>query len=361
VSERKHIITTMPIKPYENNKYGIFITPLVNEIISEFLNIKSILAVNLLHSFDNNKKNYLNLFLNDAKLYGCSINNVLIDIDNKLSIENLLQSLYIDKKIISGLKEVVRCSCGAVYELSSNYDEIINYKLIYEESGLKKCKLCNTVINKKVDEVLYIKYLDLSNKYNYKLYPEYLRKDIEIINEKFKGRYQLVSKDRYTGVCLKINKKVYNIDVDFCLDMTYFSYYKEETIIITATYKQLVHYYKILQIADLVKNKNIFICSYPYLNTNYNIEQMVITLNNSFKKKLFLLFNLKFNQKDCELNKGIYKYLLKINDSKAEDMYNHIITKFVVKEKNNIDNSISNFYNSRIDLQKVVNELNNKF
>ena len=88
---------------------------------------------------------------------------------------------------------------------------------------------------------------------------------------------------------------------------------------------------------------------------------MVITLNNSFKKKLFLLFNLKFNQKDCELNKGIYKYLLKINDLKAEDMYNHIITKFVVKEKNNIDNSISNFYNSRIDLQKVVNELNNKF
>ena len=107
------MISTMPIKPYNKINPGLMIAPVICDVIGDILKCKKVLALNLLHSYDD-KSVDLDKYLSKIVEFDINYNELIKDInytDIYLSkIEQLIYMGFIEIK--KGI--VLRCDCGKV-------------------------------------------------------------------------------------------------------------------------------------------------------------------------------------------------------------------------------------------------------
>ena len=177
------MISTMPIKPYEEVNIGLMIGPTLSDIVGSILNCKKVLSFNLLHSFDN-KKNYLSNYINIIKSFGIEYNQIIKDVDWTEQYLYKIEELYKKGVILINEGNILRCDCGRV-EMSK--DSLKNHQdgnLYYWAHDKVICKLCGKECKSYSQKNLY---LEVRQEYckDISIIPLFSKYEVQDLTKKF--------------------------------------------------------------------------------------------------------------------------------------------------------------------------------
>ena len=350
--DNKTIIATLPIKPQKKTNAGMLIAPIIMDFIGQVLDCEKNLGVNILHSYDN-KNLYLDGYLN-------CIDKVLINYDSLFIDETHTEELMdtIKKLVISGIietkvKEKHVCSCGKIDMIKD--DSLYNPKLFTIQNDDVICNCCKT--KAKIVKMDCLVYNIKGTQNNFPIVPSYLAKEIYEFNNKFSNTEFLVNKERETGYYIDYCNKRYNIDIDF-IWMNYFNLFPQRNQIFIASNHQLFQMYLMYDIIKTTSDKNAMFIANPYLNMDiHEVVDFMDKRELEEFKKLLLMYNLKWKNKDCNWDNGIYEFLTNISEMKLKNLYNTMI----ISSREQLQDNDFKFLHENINniLQKETNMQNN--
>ncbi|MDH2925325.1 hypothetical protein A4A71_08345 [Nicoletella semolina] len=355
------VISNMPIKAYSHNKYGMFITPLLNKIISDVINFNNVFAINNLNSYNKKSDENISNLLNEYQDYGGAYTTFYLDSSKKGKVCNLIYSLLQSDYITVSERNVIICSCGKVEELEENLLKVRNLKISDFKDKKQICSLCGSKLIRVTKSVLLFKYKDI-DLLKYNIYPKYFNKALSDINKNYKDNDRLVSKLRATSIEITVNNVKYNIDIDFYLQLLPFTF-KKEFLIVSSTHKQVIENYLLLNFCEIFHDTRISVIAYPYgceMKNNESISIMVRKLGSNYKKLLSLIFSAKINQKEFYYDLGIFKYLSKMSDSDAKDLYNFIVSDYFSYLGDNVHLIINEITERSFNLNKIIKKYKDK-
>ena len=327
----KNIILTLPMMPTTGEKYGKYIIPNMGDVISKVLDLDYYQCVNILDSFNNREEkldNYLKLLKNNY------INYDYLWFDNK-NLDNLL--INIDRLVEKGyIKEIdtkiCKCDCGIVELEKSKLDSFNpnSRKFIIKDDQII-CKYCNSVCKEYTERVLAF-VPDNINLDNKNVFPKYLQKGINTFQKTIIESYTTISRMRDTGIKYCYNNSIYNIDIDF-LWATYLNTFNaEEKILISGN--RLIYQMVLCQIIEKCLNENnkTILLAAPQITNISDIQSNPYFKDNELLRKLFIIFNSKWNTNDSNFNEGILTYLYNLDEDSLKKLYD-IVTMKVVNDK----------------------------
>lgn len=350
------IVMTMPIKPQKKTNIGMYIAPTLMNVLSDILLCDSVMAVNLLSSYED-KESELSIFLKDLHRQGIKYSQLFIDIEHVNEILAIIEKLIYDGYIKKTLKEVYRCDCGKVDILKQGMNAHIN-KLYYDKNNSYYCSSCNTECKSYIEEVLV---LELSTTVDDTLLivPTFLKKDATHLSKTFKGSELLVSKQRDTGYQITLDNKTFNIDVDF-IWTNYFRLFNREKTIMLASNHQTYQMYLLNYLNNIIGGKEICFVANPYMDQSSELDPLIEyekTMGEIYKK-LFILYNLKWKRKNCEWSKSVINYLDKTSTTRRNNLYKVILesAKKFDESKMSTDEYLEAILNQGINMQRNIPE-----
>lgn len=344
------LITTFPMKPLSNIKVGTFTAPLYVDFLSQKLNCKSILSLNLLNSYkktNDNSNDYLKILNN----VGINFDEVFIDYYNKEKLLNNIDLLFDKGLIVERDEEFLICDCNKIDIKYSTINDYTNYDLIESKNGEYYCKDCGSKCKIIKEKRLF---LILDEKYLRKVQsiPKIYDDNLEQIKELFKNKEFLISKNRNTG----IKYKNYNIDIDFVWN-NYINLFNEKNIVIVTSNKHLMKVF-ITNYLATVFNKNIIYILHPYIEKKEPIIwENTLYQYDEYYKKLFLLYSPKWNSKDCYYDIGLFKSLAKLRIGGRNNLYKYLSTN---EKYDDLYLYLNKFITTTINFQKNLSEIKQK-
>lgn len=347
------IICTLPIKPQECTNAGMLISPIIMDFMGTVLDCEKNLGINLLHSYEDKSRYIINYY--EAIEKTCiNFDSIFID---KNHCDKLLEyiKILVDEGFVEKRKvEKYVCKCGMI-DMIKNSDTVSPKLYLINNDDI----ICNNCLHKAeviMSNVLVYKINDSINKVN--VIPNYLKTEFEQFNKKFKNTDYLITKQRDTGYSLIIDNEKYNIDIDF-LWMNYFNLFKEPNQIYIASNHQLFQMYLMNNLIQNTTNKNVTFIANPYLKMD--VKEVINLMDKKELeefKKLLILYNLKWKNKDCAWDKGIYEFLINSSDKKLINLYQAMILSSKENfDKFNINDIISEALLYESNMQKNLTRM----
>lgn len=347
-------ILTLPMMPVDGNNYGKFVTPIICETLSNIFECNYYHCVNILDSFNDR-----NLKI-DSYVKSLDENNIHYDklwYDNE-NISKFLANIdiLIKKGYICEMNSIIyRCDCGIV-EIEKNKINSCNpnnLKFTYNNDKLV-CKHCGTFCKEYNEKILVFVPKNITLK-DIKILPCYLNKDIKTYENTVLNSYTTISRNRNTGVSLIYNGTKYNIDIDF-LWGTYLNTFKEtEKIVVTGN--RMIYQLFLVSVLEkcLDPNNNTILIGTPYITNIKDILKNPDFINNEELRKLFILFNTKWQKKEILYDTTILKYLNKISNEKREQLYD--IINMPIKQEIDFYSDVDKVLKNQLNMQESVKKL----
>ena len=351
------VIMTLPIKPQEKTNVGILVAPTIVDSLGEIMNIDRILNINLLNTYSDREK-YFYTYLNDINDSRIKYDELITD-KEKLNDILIIINKMIEEKIIELSQEIiVRCECGKVEIYKEGIRDFSDGTLYKSINDNIYCSNCNSFCKEYLEDVLYIpiekEYLN-----EISISPSYLKKEVaEFANNLIDSKF-IVSKQRDTGCYIYVDGKKFNLDIDF-IWMNLYKLFNYEEKILVACNKQFSKMFFIDYINKISKKDNLTFVGHPYIS---NVEGLDVNFEyyksqNEYYKKMFILYNLGWNNKTCKWSKSKIDYLSNISDTRRKNLYDALLMSS--KEINNIylptDENISNILQKGINFQQNISK-----
>lgn len=345
------MITTMPIKPYDNINIGLMIAPTLCDVLGSILKCKKVLSFNLLHSFED-KRVSLQSYIDNIESFEIKYNQIIKDIDNVEEYLKKIEDLYAKGFIKVKKSNILKCDCGRVEMLKSSINSNRNGDLYYFKNEKIICKFCNKECKEYIQDNLV---LEIKKEFceNISITPSFLNKEIIDLSNKFVDKDILISKNRQNNYYLQINGQNYNVDIDI-LWMMFNQIENSKNQILIASNHQLYEMFISNYLNNLLNNKNVHYIATPYFtnNENINFKEKIFSKNDALYKKMCILYNMKWKYKTLNWNNGILELLNKLNDIELSELYNIIMN--LSYDKNDNVNSIINNILFDINLNKNI-------
>ncbi len=315
------IISTLPIKPQDKTNVGMLIGPTMSNVLGDIFKMPNIIGINVLNSYKD-KSAQTNIFIQDLIANGIHYDKIVIDKDYA---QQML--MKIEKMINTGLirvatKRKLMCDCGKVDILESTING--NAKLYHREGENIVCNSCHSLCHSYNEQVLCLNLADNIDD-SVEVSPVFLKKEMQSFSKNFKGSDILISKKRDTGYSVNVEGNTYNIDIDFIWS-NYFDIFESQNQILIASNHQLLIMYLMNYLSRLTSKKSITFLATPYILSKQSVDFSSYFLKDiETYKKLFILYNLKWKQKDCFLSESLITYLNSISKTKLDNLYNAVL------------------------------------
>lgn len=347
-------ILTLPMMPVDGNNYGKFVTPIICETLSNIFDCDYYHCINILDSF-NDRSIMLDGYISSLNDNNIHYDKLWYDIKN---VQNLLRN--IDALIKNGYifelnSSIYRCDCGIV-EIEKNKINTCNpnnLKFNYDGDRLV-CKHCGSICKEYQEKILAFipKSITLQD---INIFPSYLSKDIKTYQQTVLNSYTTVSRKRDTGISIVYNGNKYNIDIDF-LWATYLNTFKEQEKIVVSGNRMI---YQLFLVSVLEKclspENNTILVGTPYITNIQDILKNSKFINNEKLRKLFVIFNTKWQKKEILYDETILTYLNKLSDDKINRLYD--IINMPIIENNSIYSDIEEVLKHQFNMQESVKKL----
>ena len=345
-------IITLPLSPIKAHELGRMTTPIVGNTLAEMLNANFYLSVNVLDSF---KDRTIDLERYKAVIKNMDLNQATywIDKEHQEELISLLNTLIEKGLIYEVATDIFRCPCGVVEieekNLGSTNPNKGYFKVINEEIY---CTKCGEKCQKIRENVLVFDPRNLNIKPTI-FKPDFLNKDIKTFDKNIKESYQVISRNRETGINIIYNEKKYNIDIDFLWSL-YLNLFKEdEKIVMCGNHEIYQLYYACLLEKCFNPNANTIALATPYLTGLNKVSSEVNNLDQELVNKLGILFNLKWQRKEKEYDKTIFAYVEKLSLAKKIKLYQILTSKITnVSFEEDLNLALRKF-----NMQNIVNEM----
>lgn len=348
------VISTMPIKPYNNINIGLMIAPTLCEMLGEILECKKIIIFNLLHSYEDSSSN-LHKYINRINEFNISYDKIIKDIDFVEEYMNKIQELYDLGFIKIKKKPILRCECGKVEIVENGIRPNGHGDLYYNNNNKIYCNFCNKECRKYEEYNLFLE-IKQEKINKIKITPSFLEKEIIDLANKFIGTDILISKTRNTNYSLVLENKKFNIDIDF-LWMMFNQIEATKNQILIASNHQLYEIFISNYINNLFNIKNVSYIATPYLTNEEKIDfnSKIFGNDSDIYKKLAILYNLKWKYKTSNWNNGILHLLNKLTREELYELHDYLINiKNIEKIDINLDDLFFNKINLNKNLRKVI-------
>ncbi|MBE6140975.1 MAG: hypothetical protein E7172_05565 [Firmicutes bacterium] len=347
-------ILTLPMMPVDGNNYGKFVTPIICETLSNIFECNYYHCVNILDSFNDR-----NLKI-DSYVKSLDENNIHYDklwYDNE-NISKFLANIdiLIKKGYISEMNSIIyRCDCGIV-EIEKNKINSCNpnnLKFTYNNDKLV-CKHCGTVCKEYNEKILVFVPKNITLK-DIKILPGYLNKDIKTYENTVLKSYTTISRNRNTGFSVVYNGRKYNIDIDFLWETYLNTFSEKEKIVVSGN--RMVYQLFLVSVLEkcLVPNNNTILIGTPYITNIKDILKNPNFINDEELRKLFIIFNTKWQKKEILYDETILKYLNKISNEKRKQLYD--IINMPIKQKFDFYSDLEKTLKNHLNMQESVKRL----
>ena len=226
-------------------------------------------------------------------------------------------------------------------------------KFYYDKDKLV-CKQCGSICKECQEKVLVfapngIQLQDIS------ILPGYLNKDIKTYEQTVLNSYTTISRKRNTGVTMVYNGTRYNIDIDFLWE-TYLNTF-EETEKIVVSGNRMVYQLFLVSVLEkcLSPENNTILIGTPYITNISSILQNPNFIDNEKLRKLFILFNTKWQKKEILYDETILTYLTKMSDDKRKQLYD--IINMPITENVNFYKDTEKTLKKQLNMQESVKRL----
>lgn len=316
------VISTLPIKPQKVTNVGMLIGPTISNVLKDAYQCRNFIGINTLNTYEK-KDDQVDILKKDLDNNYINYDKIVIDKDNDVVLLNKISELVQKGLIKPKLKKKLICDCGRVDILEDSINN--NAKLYHYDKDKIVCNSCNSVCKVFYEKVLCLELLNTIDD-DVEICPTFLKKEMKGFSKTFKGSDLLISKKRDTGYKINVNNEGYNIDIDFIWS-NFFNLFDEDNEVLIASNHQLLIMYLMNYLAKLTSDKRICFLATPYIRTkkandfdNYFLKDVDVY------KKLFILYNLKWKQKDCLLSESIIKFLDNTSETKLNNLYKTILT-----------------------------------
>lgn len=367
------LATTFPIwARWEIPKLWLLVSWLIADVLSKkFSNVKSIITLNEIDSYQDRTKFVDPLISAYKKIWVDS--DFRIDKENIKDLEKNILLLYNAWFIKESEEDVLMCSneCLKV-EILKNHELLPEWDVYKKNKEWKYiCKCCWEEVESHKRSILTMNFeKDLIIP---KVHNANMEKDIQELFKRHIWMKMMISRQRETWISVNINRKTYNIDVDF-LRMTFLKKLSndyEKTILIGGNHirRHLVTITLINQMlskATNTKSVDIELFLHSYISQNNEINDLVnktYLLEDSNILRLLILSSLSQN-KDSKWNISLYKFFKKkqnIINPKSREVDHEAMKKLDTSQnianlfnKNIIENSFREW--SISDLRGFIND-----
>lgn len=347
------VVSTMPLKPQKETNIGMLLAPTIMDFLGDCFDCEKVMSMNSLNSYcDKNKE--LEIYINDIDKNSIKYNRVLVDEHHADEILSIIEKLYRDNYLCIKNKSKYICDCGKVDILESTLNS--NAKLChFDDKGNLVCNECGSICKKYNEKNLCLELKDNVDD-TVSIAPLYLKKEMNGFSKQFKGNDFLVSKNRDTGYSLILDGIKFNIDVDFIWN-NFFKLFEQDKQILLASNHQVLLMYLMNYLSRITSNKELTFVANPYvLNKGERLDQKYFLNDNEFYKKLFILYNLKWKQKDCNWSSSIIDYLSTISNTKLNNLYKTILysSKEIIKQDMPLDMQIDKILIRGTNMQENI-------
>lgn len=330
----ERIVMTMPIKPQKTTNVGMYIAPTLMNLFKDLLECEVVMAINTLNSYSSREQEAVTYF-QDLYKNGIHYDKSFIDKSNANLIVNVIEQMIYEGFIEKSYEHVFRCDCGKVDILEKGLSENGNGKLYYEKNGEYFCVSCGSICKKYNEKILTL-YLDENVDDRIMITPTFLKNDAKHLSKIFKGSKLLISKYRDTGYTIKDGIDTFNIDIDF-MWANYFQLFNEKQKILLASNHQILQMYLLNYLNNITRKDELYFVANPYVSNAANIDLLseYEKTNDEYYKKLFILYNLRWKQKDCVWSKSVIDYLSNISNTRRLNLYKTILLSRKTYEESN--------------------------
>lgn len=310
------IVSTLPIKPQKETNIGMLLAPTIMDYIGTALNIKKVLGINVLNAYYD-KDSEISGYINEINNSNIDYDYLFVDKQRGDKLVEIVKKMYDRGFIKEKKKEIIRCECGKIDMLSDSKNN--NAKLYHTVSGKLYCNDCNKECKTYNEDSLVFEIRQENA--DILIVPEFYKKEIRAFSQSFNGNDILISKHRDTGFYLDTPNNHFNIDIDF-LWSNLFNLYNEENQIYIASNHQLFLIYLINYISKITSHKNLIFVVTPYLSVDLKKAKKQYDLVELKEyKRLLVLYNLKWKNKDCKWSDSNFEYLKNISKTKIKNLY----------------------------------------
>lgn len=351
------VVTTMPIKPQIRTSIGMSIAPMLVNFIGKKLNVKNVLAINLLHAYEN-RDLISSQYICDLNQMGFSFDQTFVDKEFLDILCECVISLYTRNLIQKMKKTIVRCECGKVDVVKEGIRDYENGDLYYWEDNKLYCRECHSECKEYLESQLYL-YLNPSISDEIQITPYFLQSEISHFHKTMPGKYILISKNRKTECSLNINNESYYIDHDL-LWMCYVQCFRESNQILVASNHQLYEMYLLNYINQMAFSKKLNFIATPYMKGNQQrTKELLDQYEDLWYQKLCLLYSLKWRKKDCQFDESIFKGIAKLGGTNRKLLYDMIVESPTC-EIENMEEYLNSLFLKEINIQKNISAIRTK-
>ena len=252
--------------------------------------------------------------------------------------------------------KIFRCTCGKVDQIATK-DGIIdyntqNYKI---KNGIPICTSCQTICKEYNEDVLVLP--KMANKIKpVNIVPKFLEQDYSSLVKYFSNTDLQISKKRQTGINIKLDDKEFNIDVDFIWTIFPKFLPNKEKIIVAS--RNLYKMFRIDYLNTILNGQKITFISNPYIVKNKEINENHIfnDLPDPLYKKLFILYNFHWKQKNSTWDESIAAYFKRLRGTGRKQFYEMLLKYNQPKQGFTVAENLNEIFITQINLQKNIAE-----
>lgn len=353
LTSKDFLISTLPIKPQKEINIGMLLSPTIMNFIGDVFDSQRNIGFNIIHSYKQ-KNAELNHYLNVINESEIEYDSIFVDKEHGIELLEIIDKMYHDGFLKIKQKEKIRCECGRVDMIPSSID---NGKIYRLEDGKIICNYCNRVCSTYIEKSLVFELKDETNKIS--ICPPYLKKEINSFSRTFSNSDILVSKNRNTGYVIDTLFGSFNIDVDFIWS-NYFKLYDNPKQIYIASNHQLFLMFLMNCLANKTSNKKLTFIANPYLNVDLKEAKRQYELRTLKEyKQLLLLYNLRWQNKNCKWSSTNATYLNNISETKLRNFYKAMLlsSKGLLESDFPLDELIFKILNEKSNMQNNIKEM----
>ena len=129
-----------------------------------------------------------------------------------------------------------------------------------------------------------------------------------------------------------------------------------------ASNHQMYQMYLLNYLNKILGEKTIHFIATPYMNNSLLTDPLIEFERNmdEFYKKLFILYNLKWKNKNCDWSTSVIKYLNTINADKRRNLYNIIVANKNFFNTGNINQQMEEIFFKKINMQSNIKNCQKK-
>lgn len=346
-------VMSLPAKPQAKTNIGLMFAPLLMEIIANKTKSNKMITLNTLHTYVSSK-DYVDVYLNDLKNFDVHFDEYYEDSVHSEELIGILRELIEKKIIVEKETEIYSCKCGKV-DFIKNGLCFNGGKLYSKNDSSLVCNECCSQVCLETRKVLVLNYSDLNE--NVRVFPEFLKKEMNYFVELFNNQDILISKSRDTGNYIVLNDTKYNIDIEFIWSQLY-GINNDDKIMIASNHQVYVMFMMNMLNRLYGKSECAFVLT-PYMDNDTKFENFNTKFEelSSVHKKLFLFYSLNWKKKTCSWDLGTYKKIKRLSLEDANKLYSYICREIEYDTLDELMDLLNIFFIKESNIDKNLNKI----